>query len=349
MSEKVRKVYVIDSITTALIVSRLDSKEVLDVIFECNVTTMRPGSAEGVYALILKKKNYRLVETLYIERPYHLYSLKNPFKKYWRLRYFRDEYISINLQNYLKNKTLVTSTHSTLLWTCYSKISGFEEVAEGMQEIIFPVKRDFLKNFVRNYLYHWVFPTIPICRYVFSKHYVRSPKDRVVNESIDSYIYPSNDCLVVLNTEGKDDGHFGGRTISSNFIEHNLQIIQSHAEKTNYEYRYILKTHPALGNIKNWLSDLEKVLEYRQIKFCYADELIDCKDPYFAPTEYFIENCGVRRILLCDVTSTVFNYDKIDVEYSCNSKLILALAARNKTQSMLAQRFFKVAKNLVEI
>lgn len=320
----------------------------IDVIFECNTNAQRSGSTKKAYELILSDKSYRLLDTIYIERPYNVYALKNPFKKKRMLLNIKRCNISNSLKRHLRKKLVITSAHSTLLWTCYSLISGFEEVSEGMQEIIFPIKQDIIKRIVKRHVYSLIFPTAPKCRYVFSKNYVRSKADIVIHEKCNDKVV-SNDFIVILNTEGKDDGHFGGKEVSRTFITHNLNTISAHAKMTNNQFRYVLKTHPALGNLKIWLSELETELTKKRIDFCYADQLINCEDSFFVPTEYYIEKLGIRNILLCDVTSTVFNFDKTHIHFSGNSKSIIEVSKRNKTQYVLVKRFFQLFKNMVEV
>jgi hypothetical protein len=348
VQHKLNKIYIIDSITTAILVSRMKTQDTIDVIFEYNINSQRSGSAKNVYELILSNKSYRLLDTIYIQRPYHIYALKNPFRKMRMLRDIRDHNITKNLQLSLCGKTIITSSHSTLLWACYTQILDFEEVCEGMQEIIFPIKENIIKKIIKKNIYSHIFPTIPKCRYVFSKHYVRSKTDIIVHEKYDN-VSKAEDILVILNTEGKDDGHFGGRAIADKFIKHNLETIYSHASVTKKQCRYILKTHPALGQLRTWLYNMEVELTKRRINFCYADELINLENAVFVPTEYFIENLGIRNILLCDVTSTVFNYDKLSVKFFGNSNEIIDLSKRNETQYALAKRFFQLFTSMEEI
>lgn len=348
MQNKLSRIYIIDSITTAILVSRMKTKNKIDVVFECNVNASRSGSTKDVYELILSNTSYRLLDTIYIERPYQIYDLKNPFRKMRMLRNIRDHNITKNLKLCLLGKTIITSSHSTLLWACYTQILEFEEVCEGMQEIIFPVKHNIIKKIIKKIIYSHIFPTVPRCRYVFSKHYVRSKTDIIVHEKYES-ANRTDDILVILNTEGKDDGHFGGRAIADKFIKHNLETIFSHASVTKKQCRYILKTHPALGQLRTWLYKMEVELKKRRINFCYADDLIDIENSVFVPTEYYIEKLGIRNILLCDVTSTVFNYDKLNVKFYGNSNEIINLSKRNETQYELAKRFFQLFTSMEEI
>jgi hypothetical protein len=342
-------IYIIDSITTAIAVSRMKVDGPKDVIFECNIIKGRDGSTLQVYERILEKVDYNFLGCFNVERPYDLYSERNFFKKINGIRSLRKTLKGYSLEGTLKSKIIVSSLHSVLLWSFYSKIKGFIEIPEGMEEIIFPREKNILKSFIKKYILGMIFPTNPRYRYILGSKYLQNSSDILLSENLGNFaeqLFTDTYCLTILNTPNHLDNYFGSGPISKRFIDLNFQIIFKHHQKTNGQYKYILKSHPASGNISEELRPLINLLNKKEIRFIYVDEIIDCRYPFYIPSEYLIESLGILNVLLCDITSTVFNYKDNQVKFTSSKEPVVCNSKRNKKQFELAMNFFKNATNI---
>lgn len=361
-----KSIFIIDSISSALITSILCKGLKISCIYECKSIEWRDLDFVSIYDFILKDMNIFDKKIINVPHPY-FFNFKNRLD----LRNKQKNFIKEVRKKitFDKDKVYFGSTSSSILLSLKNKVN-FVLLDEGMSSQItrhsllqkfenkkFLYLRDLISNFLMPFHFKKNHPQITLTNdkhnsivknLKFSDYNSKFSKKffRTLNFKINEY---QNNILCLI----KGPPHISSEKMSFSkeelkiYIKYNLSEILKFKNKykLNEKTCFWLKPHPSIGENSPLVRDLLKKLKNLNIISHIFSDFLENKIVSSIPAEIFLSNCNFNYLLSLDASSTVWNvcYDKkISVHLPLTSIIVFC----KKTEPEKIIPLYMIQKNL---